>query len=154
MSYAKDTSVSVSKSQATIRKLLLDRDADQIAFAEDAGESKAVVAFRMRGRAVRIELRLPSRDEERFTHTPATLKERSREAATKAWEQACRSQWRALFLVIKAKLVAVEAGITTFEREFLADMVLPNGETAGQFLLPQVELGTMPPMLPLYGGRS
>ena len=32
-------------------------------------------------------------------------------------------------LVIKAKLEAVEAGVTTFEQEFLANMVLPDKTT-------------------------
>lgn len=63
-----------------------------------------------------------------------------------------RQRWRALALVIKAKLEAVEAGITEFEEEFLAHIVLPNGGTVGQFMLPQVatayETGQMPPLLP------
>ena len=113
-----------------------------------------MLAFRMSDRAVRIELSLPSQLEERFTHTPATLKARSDDAAMKSWEQACRSQWRALFLVIKAKLVAVETGITTFEREFMPDLVLPNGATAGQHLLGQIRAGNMPPLLPFYGNSS
>ena len=33
---------------------------------------------------------------------------------------------RGLVLVLKANLEAVEAGITTIEQEFLADMVLPG----------------------------
>ena len=35
------------------------------------------------------------------------------------WEQACRQRWRALALVIKAKLEAIDAEISTFEEEFL-----------------------------------
>ncbi len=57
-----------------------------------------------------------------------------------------------LALVIKAKLEAVETGITMFDEEFLAHIVLPNGNTVGQFMLPQVEStynsGAMPPLLP------
>lgn len=41
----------------------------------------------------------------------------------KEWEQACRQAWRALALVIKAKLEAVDAGIVTFEEEFMAQIV-------------------------------
>jgi len=57
----------------------------------------------------------------------------------KLWEQACKGRWRALFLAIKAKLVAVSEGISTVEEEFLAWMVLPNGRTAGEHFLPQIE---------------
>ena len=65
---------------------------------------------------------------------------------------ACRQTWRALALVVKAKLEAVDAGITVFEEEFLAHIVLPDGRTVGQFTLPQVEsaylTGKMPKLLP------
>ncbi|WP_198651245.1 hypothetical protein [Salinicola sp. CPA57] len=68
-----------------------------------------------------------------------------------AWEQACRQRWRALALVIKAKLEAVESGITMFEEEFLAHIVLPNGGTVGGWMLPQIkksyDSGSMPPLL-------
>ena len=53
----------------------------------------------------------------------------------------------------KAKLEAVESEITTFEEEFLAHILLPDGQTAGDYLLPQLErvyeTGKMPTMLPM-----
>jgi hypothetical protein len=69
-------------------------------------------------------------------------------------DQATRSAWRALLLVIKAKLEAVETGITTFEDEFLAHLVLPNGQTVGEWAIPMIaeayENGLrLPPMLPM-----
>ena len=55
-------------------------------------------------------------------------------------------------LIVKAKLEAIEAGISTIEREFLADVVMPNNQTVGQWLAPQIEQvylsGKMPPLLP------
>lgn len=69
-----------------------------------------------------------------------------------AYEQAVRQRWRALALLIKSKLEAVESGITVFEEEFMAHVVLPDGKTVGQHLLPQIahsyESGHMPPLLP------
>lgn len=51
-----------------------------------------------------------------------------------------------------ARLEAVESGITVFEEEFMAHIVLPNGQTVGEFMTPQIESayrdGKMPPMLP------
>ena len=51
----------------------------------------------------------------------------------------------------KAKLEAVETGITEFEDEFLAHIVLPNGQTMGEFAKPQIahayDTGDMPPLL-------
>jgi hypothetical protein len=84
---------------------------------------------------------------------------RSPDAQRKAYEQAERQRWRALALVIKAKLEAVESGITEFEREFMAHIVLPGGGTVGDWMLPQIEQayssGQMPAMLPqMAGGTS
>ncbi len=71
----------------------------------------------------------------------------------KEWEQACRQKWRALYLVIKAKLEAVESGISCFEDEFLANIVLPDGSLVGNFMRPQIEQvyssGNMPALLPM-----
>ena len=68
-------------------------------------------------------------------------------------EQAQRQRWRALLLVIKAKLEAIEAGIATFEDEFLAYTMLPSGETVGEWVSPQLdkvyEKGVMPATLRL-----
>jgi hypothetical protein len=55
--------------------------------------------------------------------------------------------------VIKAKLEAVESRIAEFESEFLANIVLPDGQTVGKFMQPQVEkaykTGKMPLLLPM-----
>ncbi|WP_136678647.1 hypothetical protein [Neptunomonas sp. XY-337] len=50
-------------------------------------------------------------------------------------------------------------GIAIFEDEFMANIVLPNGATVSQFMLPQIkeayEKGSMPKMLPdLCGSES
>lgn len=68
------------------------------------------------------------------------------------WWTANRQRWRALALVIKAKLEAVETGIVSFEQEFLPHLVLPNGGTVHEWLAPQMEAvydkGVMPRLLP------
>jgi hypothetical protein len=102
---------------------------------------------------VRFELPLPSRDERRFTHHSRGL--RTATQAEALWEQACRQRWRALALVIKAKLEAIETGIASFEDEFLAYTMLPSGETVGAWLAPQMDAaydpdrGVMPATLKL-----
>ena len=40
-----------------------------------------------------------------------------------------RQKWRALLLVIKAKLESVDAKIATFEEAFATDIVMPDGRT-------------------------
>lgn len=60
-----------------------------------------------------------------------------------AHEQADRQRWRALLLVIKAKLEAVESGIAIFEQEFLAFVVLADGRTVGDCVVPRLQAGTL-----------
>lgn len=98
----------------------------------------------------------------RYAATPARRNRRHADDALRAWEQACRQSWRALALVIKAKLEAVEAGISTVDDEFLAHVLLPNGATVGETLGPELDAaaveGRMPSLIPglrsLEQGRS
>ena len=85
-----------------------------------------------------------------------TLRNSRRTAAAQrsAWEQACRKRWRALLLIIRAKLEAVESGITTLESEFLANIVLPDGGTVGQWLAPQIDAAYATVRLPPMPGPS
>lgn len=146
--YAKSTEVSSSKSRDEIERTLKRYGADQFMYGWD--EDKAVVGFRMENRYVRFELPMPDRDE--FTQTP-TGKQRVASQVEKAYEQAVRQKWRALALVIKAKLEAVESDISTFEREFLANIVMSDGKTVAHHVLPKIdedyESGNLPPLLPM-----
>jgi hypothetical protein len=152
--YAASTEVSSDKSRAEIERTLVRYGADQFMYGWQDGS--AVIAFRANDRRIRFILPLPARDEKRFTHfkragywTPRT----SQDAINKEYEQAVRQRWRALALVIKAKLEAVESGISEFEDEFLAHVMLPTGQTVGEWMRPQVAEaylgGHMPPMLPM-----
>jgi hypothetical protein len=68
-------------------------------------------------------------------------------------EQEERQKYRALLLVIKAKLESVESEIETFEQAFLAHLALPGSstQTVGEWLTPQIEKayreGSMPMLL-------
>lgn len=150
MAYAGKTTVSVAKTKAEIEELIAKAGASQ--FVSGYSQNIALIGFTLDRRQIRFALPLPDKMETRFWYTPERKNKRSKEQAISAWEQECRSKWRALFLVIKAKLEAVEAGISTVEKEFFYDIVLPNGETVGQYMAPQIqnayESGTMPPLLP------
>ena len=65
---------------------------------------------------------------------------------------------RALLLVTKAKLEAVAAGVSIFEEEFLANIVLPDGSLVGHqarvALAAAYEGREMPPLLPDYSVRA
>ncbi len=72
--------------------------------------------------------------------------------------QAERQRWRALLLVLKAKLEAVESKIATFESEFLSHIVLPDDRTVAQHVMPLIaqayETGAMPRRLLALPGRQ
>lgn len=139
MAYAETTSVSVERTRAEIETLLSKRGASRFGYMSD--EKKTSIMFVLRDRAVRFELPLPAKDEKRFTFRTVRgyAKPNAAEIIYKLWEQACRSRWRALFLCIKAKLEAVDVGITTFEAEFLAHVVMSDGRTIGQAMLPRLD---------------
>jgi len=151
--YAATTSVSTEASRSEIERTLERYKADAFAYSRDGAKSQ--IAFRMGGRYYRFVLILPEPTERRFTHHSRGM--RTDEAARKEWEQACRQKWRALALVIKAKLEAVDAGISTVEAEFMAATVLPEGQTVGEWMAPQIDeaysLGHMPKTLMLEGPR-
>lgn len=151
--FAKDTEVPVEKSRAEIERLIGRYGATATAFMKSRDQS--IVAFEMSGRRIMFTLPLPSREEEeiaKYRHSSGRLVPRSADAVERFWEQACRQRWRALALVIKAKLEAVDSGITTFEDEFMAHIVMPDGQTVGSHVRPRIaaayESGTMQPLLP------
>lgn len=150
MKYAQNTSVPTDQSRAEIERTLRRYGASEFAYAWKDGN--AMIAFKANGRFVRFMLPMPDQKSPEFTLTPERRRPRSADQALAAWEQACRQRWRALALLIKAKLEAVEAGIITFEEEFMSKTVLPNGQTVSEYILPQIasayERNVMPALLP------
>lgn len=148
-SYAKGTTVGVERTQAEIEKLLVQYGATQ--FVRGWSEGRVALGFTIDDRQVRIELPLPDRTDDVVALTPTGM-HRSDTQIDKALVDETRRRWRALAAVLKAKPVAVEDGISSIEREFLADIVLANGATVGQWAAPQLavvyETATMPALLP------
>jgi hypothetical protein len=147
--FAADTSVSVEKSRAQIEKMITQYGAMSTGIFN--GPGRAVLAFECSNRRVAFTLPLPLPDDKQFLRdgrnsirTPARRRE--------VWEQTCRQRWRALYLIIKAKIEAIQSGITTFEDEFLAHIVMPEGGTVGNLVRPAIAAiydgGRMVPLLP------
>lgn len=148
--YAKETNVSPEKSLAEIRQTLTRYKATKFGMVDEG--SRVVILFEMRERRVRFNLSIPSRAEFDKKSTGGRM---GKEQGDQAHERAIRQRWRALLLVIKAKLESVESGVESFEEAFMGQLVLPSGETMAEWAKPQLEqiyLGEkMPPML---GSRS
>lgn len=124
MAYAAKTTVPVAKTRQEIEDLLRRAKASRIVHIDE--QLEAIVMFSLADRLIKIEVPIPGG----------------------ADEQRRRSLWRALLLVIKAKLEAVESEVSTVEQEWLAHVVLPDGRTVGQWIEPQIQIayerGAMP----------
>lgn len=147
MKYAHDTLVSVERSKAEIERLVRRYGATEFASGWKAG--RAVIQFKMQNRYIRFVVGLP--DQSEFRNTPSGRRQRSDNDTLKAWEQGCRQRWRALALAIKGKLESAESGIETFESAFLGQVVMPNGRTIAEQVVPVIESayasGKMPALL-------
>ena len=125
MAYAENTTVDSAKSRAETERTLERYCATAFMYGSQA--ECAIVGFEMNDRNVRFVIPLPDRNSQQFTHHSTGL--RTESVARDLYEKAVRQKWRALALVVKAKLEAVESGISVFEEEFLANIVLPGGKT-------------------------
>lgn len=154
--YAENTAVSSDRSRAEIEATLTRYGAT--AFGYGWQEQKAMITFEAHGRRIRFVLPMPNRDDKSFWFTAGRNLKRNPDQAQAEYEQAVRQKWRALALAIKAKLEAVASGITEFEDEFLAHIVLPNGQSAGAWMRPQIEAAyqkkEMPPLLGYDGDAA
>lgn len=143
--YAQNTSVPVDRSRAEIERVLVRYGASGFGYQWDRRlvpvvptpmngpkvreQEVASIMFQVKDRRVRLDIPMPSDDRE------------------------VRQRWRAVLLVIKAKLEAVASGISTLEAEFLANIVTGDGMTIGDKLLPRLtEAVQAGRLLPAAGG--
>lgn len=151
--YAAQTSVPADRSRGEIEKTLTRYGATSFAYGWQ--DQQAMVGFVMHGRQIRFLLPLPDPTDRAFTRTP-TGRDRTARQATEAHEQATRQRWRALALIVKAKLEAVESGIVTFEDEFAMHMILPDGRRVAEHVMPAIDTayatGRVPAMLQIEAG--
>jgi len=132
VTYAKGTDVSVDRSQQEIVRLFHRYKVDTYAFGAEPG--KASVMFQIGETPIRVGIPVPPR--------PANDKELNPETGRwvqtmPRWEQDVKECWRALVLLLKANLEAVEREIVTVEQAFMAYLVTGDGRTVGDIVLPQ-----------------
>lgn len=128
--YAENTKMTVPESRSEVEALLRGVGGSRLITMDEALE--IVVGFTLNGRWFKIVVTV--------------------EGSTTDQER--RAKWRALLLVLKAKLEAVAQKISTVEEEFLAATVMPDGQTVKEWIEPQLavayEKGVQPKMLPDY----
>lgn len=150
--YAEKTSVSSMESRNEIERVLTRYGASAFTYGWDEDRNLTIIGFRLKTRQIKFTLPLPSRNDKAITHTPAKNQARNLAGRNTAYEQAVKQRWRALLLIIKAKLEAIDAGIVTLEDEFLSQTMLSDGSTIAEWAGPQVDevyrTGGMPQLLP------
>lgn len=144
MSYAQNTSVPVSRSLSEIDLLLTKYGASEFGFHRKGDE--VIISFRIADVDVRMTVTMPPKSDYAYTDSGRT---RTLNQMLNAWEQACRQKWRVLLLGIKAKLAMVDEGVTTIEREFMADVVVPGQDFTFSQLLTMIEEGSAPRIIEL-----
>jgi len=144
--YAENTNVSLERSQEEIKKILRKYEADKFGIMEE--RTQAHLMFEFRGLLIQMTVKFP--DVSEFAHTP-TGKMRTKSAIETALNQGIKQRWRALNLAVKAKLEAVEIGISTIEQEFMAFVMMPDGRNLSDHILPDIRkiasTGNMPKMI-------
>ncbi len=147
--YASGTQVPASRSRDEIERTLKRFGAKNIAFASLS--QVIVVAFTFEELTIRVQVPLPVASDDVFVFASVNKtakRRRTPKQAEEAWQREVNRLWRALAAVIKAKLVAVDEGVSTVESEFLSAIVLPDGRTMGEWAEPQLARGEPLPLLP------
>ena len=134
MKYAKNTSVPVARTKQKLDELLIDYGVEEFFIGRSPrGDG---IGFEYKGKVYKMNVPNPSRDNK----------------TEKQYEQELRQRWRILYMSTKMKFEEVDAGVKSFEDQFLAQMCLPNGTTVADFMrLPEnvakLEKSEMPKLL-------
>lgn len=132
--YAEGTKVAVHVSRGELEQLLRRHGAATILTVSDHGKERGFVQFAMAKRMFKL-------------HVDYAV----RQGRAKDVDQREREAWRLLALGVKAKLEFIRMGESTAEVEFLANVMLPDGTTVEEHVLPELErmyiTGAMPKLL-------
>jgi hypothetical protein len=144
--YAANTTVGVDRSQIEIQKILRKFGASRFGTMESP--THAFVMFEYKNFMIQMDAPLPKAED--FKKTDAGRSRKSTQVNA-AYEQAIKQRWRSLILSVKAKLIAIEDGISTVEKEFMAFVMMPDGKSLGDHFLPKLveiaKTGNMPRMI-------
>lgn len=138
-SFANGTSVPVEKTQAEISGMLMKVGASSFGHVTHVELRKAVIGFTFKNIQIEMCVGLPDPNDKKFNQWVRGRGYPSDSKKLELWNAEVRRRWRCLALALKAKLISVEDGVTTFETEFLPYMVMPNGKTFATNMMPSIE---------------
>lgn len=146
--------MSPEKSRAELETLLRKAGATGFVSGWDDERGLDAITCRIHGRMLRFVISRP--DPADFATTDAGYTRGVKAQRTAATAEH-RRRWRAQVLIAKAKLEMIGSGLSTIDAEFMAHLLLPDGRTMGETMIPQIEdmyeTGD-PPRLLLLGSGS
>jgi len=134
MKYAKNTTVPVARSKQKLDELFESYGIEE-SFSGRSPRGDGI-GFKYQGKVYKMNVPTPSKDGK----------------TEKQYDQEMRQRWRILYMSTKMKFEEIDAGVKTFEDQFLAQMCLPDGSTVADFMnLPKnkslLEKSEMPKLL-------
>lgn len=133
-----DTKVSVQESIEAIKGLVRRHGAVGFGVIEDYRTGKSVVQFALVQGEQHVPIHIPL-DIQKVHDLMFTYKPRDAEAGRQHKEQAERTAWRQLYLIVDAVLTASALGVMTITDAFLAHMMVVTdegkSERMGDFVL-------------------
>lgn len=138
--YAKGTTVPKERTAGEIIAQLRSSGAVQTMFFD--GDGGMGIAWSAEDATYQIRVPKPAPKKDRYGKTEpasATAKEEDR-------------RWRAMFLYVKAKLVAIDEGLVEYRQAFMAEIVTGDGQTLYDTMKGQIASGKIPKSLPMPGG--
>lgn len=132
--YAKNTTVPVARSKQNIEELLVSYGIEE-SFSGRSPRGDGI-GWKYKSKVYKMSVPVPSKEDK----------------TDKQYEQEVRQRWRILYMSMKMKLEEIDAGVISFEDQFLAQMSLPDGSTVADFMrLPEnirrLEKTQMPKLL-------
>ena len=132
--YAKKTTVPVARSKQNIEELLESYGIEE-SFSGRSPRGDGI-GWKYKGKVYKMSVPVPSKDDK----------------TDKQYEQEMRQRWRILYMSMKMKFEEIDAGVISFEDQFLAQMSLPDGSTVADFMrlpenLKRIERTQMPKLL-------
>lgn len=132
--YAKNTTVPIARSKQKIEELLTSYGIEESFLGRSPrGDG---IGWKYKGKVYKMSVPIPSKENK----------------TEKQYEQELRQRWRILYMSMKMKFEEIDAGVISFEDQFLAQMSLPDGTTVADFMkLPEnitrLEKTKMPKLL-------
>lgn len=137
--YASQTKIHYKQTLKEIGRILYIYGVRNPKIKHNETHTKVTLEFVIHNRKVRFYLPLPSPTADEIVYTPNTERERAPYLQKKFYKRAKNQRWRALGLAIKSRLVRVEDNITSFDEEFLGNIVLANGRTLADMVAPNMD---------------